>query len=517
MKKNIINNDELFNPNEEFESKKLENLKTYWDSKSPHKGIRKLLTGIRGLDEVLEGGIPYGRSLLISGATGTGKTVFLNEFIYRGIKKFMENGVFVTFEENQVDIILNVKGFGWDYESLLEQNKLIFVNLIPKDFVEISQKYDLTPMIERIKFAIKKIGAKRVAIDNLGTIFQRFSNKEQIRWVILQISSELKRLGVTSMISAEKTMSPNSLSISGVQEYVADGVIDLSIEEGQQKVLRKMNIRKLRGMGYRSGVVSFVINNEGIQVFPKIPLDRTYAKTDFNVRKCFGIEELDTALGGGIPQGHMILIGGNTGTGKTLLGLSFLINGFQNDEGGIMVALEEPIQQVKKSAENIGWDLHTYENKNKLVLINPSLIDIEPDGLLYQIINAVNLIKAKRILIDSISSLESATMNPFKLREFLIQLSTFLKTLGITAIFTYLTTSAFGAERGQLLSQISTTDIRLSSIMDGIIILRFVEREQKVMKLLNILKLRGSQHKKEIFKYEIQEDGFHLGEKFKTP
>lgn len=507
-------NNETASSNKEFESKEMEKFKLYWNSKGNQGGVKRLLTGIKGFDEVLEGGVPYGRALLISGSTGTGKTVFLNDFLYRGITEFNENGVFVTLEENQEDIMLNVKGFGWDYKSLLEQNKLIFVNLIPKDFVEISQKYDLTPITERIKFAIKKVNAKRVAIDNLGSIFQRFLNKAQIRYVLLQISNELKKLGVTSMISAEKDPEAGLSSISGVQEYVADGVIDLSMEEGQQKILRKISIRKLRGMGYRSGIVSFEINSNGIQVYPKIPIDRSYSQTDFTVRETFGLDDLDTALGGGIPQGHVLLIGGNTGTGKTILGLQFLMNGLQNNQGAVLVALEEPNDQVRKTALNFGWDLSSYENEKKLVMINPSSIDIEPDSLLNQIINAVNLTNAKRLVIDSVSSLESATMDQNKLREFMLQLQVLLKTLGITTILTYLTKAAFGAEKGQLLAGMATSDVRLSSLVDGIIILRFVERDQQVMKFLNILKLRGSAHKKDIFMYEIDEEGFKLGQKF---
>ncbi|TFG05584.1 MAG: hypothetical protein EU536_01720 [Promethearchaeota archaeon] len=501
---------------DENDAQNLEQYQSYWEQRSKGRGVRKLLSGIRGLDEVLEGGIPYGRPLLISGSTGTGKTVMLNEFLYRGITQFNQNGVFVTLEENPEDIIINVEGFGWDYRSLLEQNKLAFVNLVPKDFVEISPKYNFSPIIERIKYAITKVDAKRVAIDNLGTIFHRFSNKSEIRYLMLQISNELKKLGVTSMISVEKDDQTNLYPIAGVQEYVADGLIDLSVELGQQRLLRKLCVRKLRGVGYRSGIVGFDIKHNGIQVYPKIPLDPAYAKTDFKVRVAFGLESLDQALGGGIPQGHIMLIGGNTGTGKTILGLHFLVNGLQNNESTVLVALEEPTTQVYKTALNLGWDLSSYEQRKKLITINPNLIDIEPDLLLHQIMDTVRSIQAKRLVIDSISSLESGTMNVNQLREFLIQMVLFLKSLGVTTIFTYLTKKAFGADQGQLLAEIATSDVRLSSIVDGIILLRFVERNQQVRKLLTILKLRGSPHQKDLFMYEIDQDGFNLGGKFKA-
>jgi circadian clock protein KaiC len=476
-------------------------------------GVEKHQTGIKGFDEVFDGGIPKGRSLLITGDAGAGKTVFLNEFLYRGITLFKENGVFVTFEERPKDIKKNVKNFGWDYDSLIKQNKLAFVDASPEEITEVSEKYDLSPLIARIKYAIKKTNAKRVAIDSLGSLFQRFTNKGAIRMAVFRISDELKNLGVTSMISSEKT-GEDALSRFGVEEFVMDGVIDLGTKLGQQSIIRTAVIRKMRGVGYRSGAVNFEIINKGVEVFPKIPIDRTIAKTSFSIREKFGLENFDAALGGGIPQGHMVLLGGNTGTGKTTIALQFLMNGLKHNESCIFVGLEEPIPQLKKTALEHNWDLENYVSQGKLIFVDPGLMDIATDKLIYQIVNAVNAIGARRVVFDSISSLESATMNRDQVREFLTILSGFFKTIGVTCILTYLTPIAFGASKDQLLSSLDTNEMKLSSIMDGIVILRFIERGQNVKKLLNIIKIRGSAHNKAIFQYEIDKEGFKFGDKF---
>jgi circadian clock protein KaiC len=483
---------------------------------SARKGsLNKSPTGIIGLDEVLDGGIPKGRVLLLTGSAGTGKTVFLNEFLYRGITEFNQSGVFVTFEEAPKDIIENVRGFGWNYTSLIKKKQLAFVNVAPGEelVLETGTQYDLTPLVKRIEYAIAKVNAKRVVVDSIGALFSRFSNKDVVRTALYQIFAKLKEIGVTILISAEKT-EEQRVSGYGVEEFVADGVIDLELVKGQQQFIRRIFVKKIRGIGYRSGVVEFEIEENGLNVFPKIPIQRRLAKTDFRSRKAFGIKQLDELLDGGIPQGHSVMVSGNTGTGKTILGMHFLVQGIKEGENAVFMAFEEPIDQVKKTALVHGWDFEQYERQGKLAFVATSLIDISSDKLLYQILNAVNCIGAKRVLIDSISTLMSATMNEEQARQFLIQLNSFLKEKGITCIMNYLCGQSFGAIRGQLLSNLVTNEMRLSSITDGIIMLLYVERGQSVKKMMNILKLRGSAHSKEVFRYSIEKGGIRMGEKY---
>lgn len=485
-------------------------------SKTKKNAVEKVFTGIRGFDEILMGGVPKGRATLISGGTGTGKTVILNEFIYRGITQFKENGVFVTFEEDKKDIIKNVRGFGWDYDLLIAQKKLAFVEAgeFRDVTTESGQNYDLSPLIARVKHALKKVKAKRLVIDCLDNLFARFQNKDAVRQALCQIIAEMKDLGVTVLMTAEKTGPEQSLSRYGIEEFVADGVIELALIKGQQQFLRRMFVIKLRGTNFRSGTVEYEITGQGLTVYPKIPIETVTAKTDFRMRKCFGIKGLDDILGGGIPQGHMVLLSGNSGTGKTMFGMQFLKQGIVDGENAVFVSLEEPVEQVKKTALTHGWDFDRYEKEGKISFSSASLIDISNDKFLYQIISDVDCINAKRVVIDSVSSLISATMSEEQVRQFLIQLSRHFKAKGIACIMNYLSMMNFGASRGQLLGSLSTSEIRLSSVVDVIMMLLYVERGQKIKKLLNVLKLRGSQHSKDIFRYEIEKDGIKMGEKY---
>ena len=188
-------------------------------NKTRKGAVEKLATGIRGFDEVLEGGVPKGRSTLITGATGTGKTVILNEFLYRGIIQFKENGVYVTFEEDKKDIIKNVKNFGWNYNSLIAQKKLAFVDAgaLKGVIFESGTNYDLSPLIERVKYALKKVKAKRLVMDSIDSLFSRFQNKDAIRQALYQIVAELKDLGVTALLTGENSGSPSRRIRSGAR------------------------------------------------------------------------------------------------------------------------------------------------------------------------------------------------------------------------------------------------------------------------------------------------------------
>jgi circadian clock protein KaiC len=456
---------------------------------------------------------------LISAGPGCGKTVLLNEFIYQWAIKFNQTGIFLTFEERPEDVIRNLRNFDWELDLLIEDQLMVFLDAAPPQEGEVAfGEVDwFEPTLARIEYLAHKNDAKRLAVDNLGSIFQRYpgnSDLDTIRERLFTFSDRIKSLGLTTLISTESVNHQSSLSRYNVDEFVSEGLIELSSHAGQGAEIRNMLVRKLRGCGYRSGNVLFEITQRGMEVFPKIPANTSVGDTDFSVRKQFGIPSLDRALGGGIPEGHIVLIAGNTGTGKTTLGLHFLHEGLKRGEASVWVALEEPVKVVLKTAESHDWQLESYRDKGLLQFVTSPLMDIFPDKLLYNIIDAVNTVGAKRIVIDSISSMESSTMNREDIRDFLLQIVGFAKTNGVTVALNYLSGDAFGAEKGQLFGSLLTNAMRLSSIVDGIILLRYVERDQRVHKLMNVLKLRGSDHDKGIFRFEIGKSGFTVGKQF---
>ncbi len=499
---------------------KTSELRRFWKSRTREGGVQKHETGIAGFDEMLEGGLPRGRVTLVSAGTGCGKTVLLNEFIYRGASMLAEPGLFLTFEERPEDILRNLRNFLWDLDPLIEDRKIVFLDAAPlkEGEVTLGSADWFEPMLARIEYVARDIGAKRLAVDNLGAIFLRYSTNEDdercLRDLLFKLSDRIKRLGLTTLLSTESVDHVSSLSRYNADEFVSEGIIELSSHFGEGAEIRKMAVRKLRGCSFRSGRVRFDITAGGIEVFPKIPIDASVGDTDFDVRKAFGVAGLDAALHGGIPEGHIVLIAGNTGTGKTTLGLHFLHQGLRTGEAGVWVTLEEPVKVVLKTAQAHDWDLQPHVDSGALRFVTAPLIDVAPDRLLYRIIDAVNTNDAKRIVVDSVSSLESASMGKESVRELMVQLAGFAKTQGITVILNYLSGDAFGAEKGQLLGSQTTNAMRLSSIVDGVVLLRYVERGQAVRKLLNVLKLRGSEHDRDILTFEIDGSGFVVGERF---
>ncbi|MFH0715004.1 MAG: ATPase domain-containing protein [Candidatus Diapherotrites archaeon] len=483
--------------------------------KCPQKSPSVVLqqkTGILGLDEILNGGLPKYTTTLLSGTSGTGKTILSLQWLFDGVKRG-ENGIYISITEPLFMAVRNVELMEFYDRKAIEQEKLRLLDIrevLGLDF----EKIDPQSLLRYIEKQVKENNAKRLVIDSITAVLYMINDKAKIRQFIFELKKVLATLGCIAILVSE-SLEINKYSTFGVEEFISDGIIVLSNIIGENQIIRKLQIIKMRGISFRTGAVIFDITASGILIYPKIPIDRSVATTEFKNRLNSGIKKLDSLIGRGFPQGHAIMVAGNTGSGKTTFALQFLVAGLKNGENGIYTALEESSSQIKKTAREHGWDLEKYEKSGKLFFINPDLIDINPDKLLYQIINVINKTSVKRVIIDSISSLESATMNKNKVREFLIQLSGFLKLKGATAMLTYLSEDAFGAGAGQLLGGGESSELRLSSVVDGIILLRYVERAQKVDKLMNILKMRGSAHDKRIWQFEVGKDGIKIGKVFK--
>ena len=469
-------------------------------------------TGIPGLDEVLNGGLPKHTLTLLAGTAGTGKTIFSFQWLFDGVKQG-ENGIYISITEPLFMAIRHVESMKFYDRKAIEQEKLRLLDI--KEGLGLDhEKIDTQAILYHIEKQVKENNAKRLVIDSITAFLYTINDKAKVRQFIFELKKVLATLGCVTILTSEVTAT-GKYSAYGVEEFVSDGIISLSNNIGENQIIRNLQVIKMRGINFRTGAVIFDITSSGILLYPKIPIDRSVATTEFKNRISSGIKKLDSLNGRGFPQGHVIMVAGNTGSGKTTFALQFLIAGFEKGEGGVYVALEESSSQIKKTALAHGWDLEKYEKSGKLIFINPDLIDVNPDKLLYRIIDTVTKTGAKRVAVDSISSLESSTMNKNKVREFLIQFSGLMKLKGTTSMLTYLSEDAFGAELGQLLGSGMSSELRLSSVVDGIILLRYVERGQGVDKLLNILKMRGSVHDKKIWQFEVGKDGIKIGQVFK--
>jgi circadian clock protein KaiC len=469
--------------------------------------IDRLETGIPGFDLIAGGGLPKGRTTLVSGSAGSAKTVLATQFLAEGITKANESGVFITFEESPADIRRNMIGFGWNIDEWETKSKWAFVDASPElgNEVVVVGEYDLGALIARIEHAVSRIGAKRVAMDSLGAIFTQFADSAIVRNELFRVASALKKMGVTSIMTVERTDEYGHISRFGVEEFVADNVIILRNVLGQEKRRRTIEILKFRGTSHQKGEYPFTLMpGEGVIVIPLSAIELKQKSS--NIRITSGNEELDKMCGGGFFRDSIILVSGATGTGKTLLVTEFIAGGANNGERCLLLAFEESREQLFRNASSWGIDFKEMEKEGRLKLV---CAYPETDGLEYHLIkiNAeISRFKPNRLAVDSLSSLERvSTIKGF--REFVIGLTSFIKHEEVAGLFTSTTPTLMGGT--------SITETHISTITDSIILLRYVEIYGEMRRGLTVLKMRGSKHDKDIREFIIDNKGMHIGKPFR--
>ncbi|NHC36203.1 circadian clock protein KaiC [Scytonema millei] len=467
-------------------------------------GVQKIRTMIEGFDDISHGGLPLGRTTLFSGTSGTGKTLFSVQFLYNGILFFDEPGVFVTFEESPSDIIKNAYSFGWNLPKLIEEGKLFILDASPDpEGQEVIGNFDLSALIERLQYAINKYKAKRVAIDSITAVFQQYEAASVVRREIFRLVARLKQIGVTTIITTERTEEYGAIASFGVEEFVADNVaIVRNVLEGERR-RRTMEILKLRGTTHMKGEYPFTITNDGVNIFPLGAMRLTQRSS--NVRVSSGVKTLDEMCGGGFFKDSIILATGATGTGKTLLVSKFLENGCRSGERAILFAYEESRAQLSRNAYSWGIDFEDLEKKGllKIICAYPESAGLE-DHL--QIIKSeIAEFKPARVAIDSLSALARGVSNN-AFRQFVIGVTGFAKQEEITGFFTNTTDQFMGAH--------SITESHISTITDTILLLQYVEIRGQMSRAINVFKMRGSWHDNGIREYTISADGPEITDSF---
>lgn len=470
------------------------------------KGVRKLRTMIEGFDEISHGGMPMGRTTLVSGTSGTGKTLFAIQFLYHGIKYFDYPGLFVTFEESPQDIIQNAWSFGWNLQQLIEEGKLFILDASPDpEGQEVVGNFDLSALIERIQYAIRKYKARLVSIDSVTAVFQQYDPASVVRREIFRLVARLKQLGVTSIMTTERIEEYGLVARYGVEEFVSDNVVIVrNVLEGERR-RRTAEILKLRGTTHMKGEYPFTITKDGINIFPLGAMRLTQRSS--NVRISSGIKTLDEMCGGGFFKDSIILATGATGTGKTLLVSKFLQEGCKQKERAILFAYEESRAQLSRNAYSWGINFEEMERKGllKLICCYPESAGLEDH--LQMIKSEIAEFKPSRIAIDSLSAMaRGVTNNAF--RQFVIGVTGYAKQEEITGFFTNTTDQFMGAH--------SITESHISTITDTIIMLQYVEIRGEMSRALNVFKMRGSWHDKGIREYTISEGGPEIKDSFRN-
>ncbi len=470
--------------------------------------VKKLITGIPGLDLIGQGGVPACRTTLVSGTPGSGKSIFASQFLAQGITEKDESGVFVTFEESPESIRANMKGFGWDIEKWERDGKWRFVDasMDPEQETLILGPYDFAALLARVEDAIRTVGAKRLALDSLAAIFNEFPESKILRRELFRLAYATKKLGVTSVMTAERTDDRGPQTMHGVEEFVSDNVIILRNVLEEEKRRRTIEILKFRGAPHQKGEFPFcIISDRGITVIPLSAIELKQKSSQ--VRISSGNQELDKICGGGFFRDSIILVSGATGTGKTLIVTEFISGGATSGERCLLFAFEESREQLFRNASGWGVDFEKMEQDGNLEVIceYPEVLGLEDH--LINIKASIEKFQPTRIAVDSLSALERvSTMKGF--REFVIGLTSFIKHKESAGLFTSTTPTLMGGT--------SITEAHISTITDSIVLLRYVEMRGEMRRGLTVLKMRGSMHDKDIREFSIDGNGMHIGRPFRN-
>lgn len=461
--------------------------------------LPKAPTGIEGLDEITEGGLPLGRPTLVCGSAGCGKTLMAIEFLVRGAQEYDEPGVLMTFEETADELAANVASLGFDLQQLQAAKKLRVDHVhIDRSEIEEAGEYDLDGLFIRLGYAIDTIGAKRVVLDTIEALFSGFPNEAVLRSEIRRLFRWLKDKGVTTIITAER--GEGTLTRQGLEEYVSDCVILLDNRVIDQITTRRLRIVKYRGSTHGTNEYPYLISEDGISVLPVTSLKLEHAVSDEIISSGVpGLDEMFTRKGW--YRGSSTLITGTAGTAKTTLAAAFALETCRRGERCLFFAFEESPAQLLRNMRTVGMDLQPFVDQDLLRIeaSRPTLNGLERH--LVTLHKAIGDFKPQAVIIDPISNLVSVG-SLSEVRSMLTRMIDFLKVNGITALFTAL----ISARNGQM----EMTEEGVSSLVDTWLSVRDLEGVGERNRGLSILKARGMSHSNQVREFLVTDHGIQL-------
>ena len=465
------------------------------------KGTRtlpKAPTGIQGLDEITQGGLPRGRPTLICGSAGAGKTMLAVEFLVRGATAYGEPGIFMAFEETASELTQNVRSLGFDLDELSEEKKLVidFVR-IERSEIDETGDYDLEGLFIRLGAAIDGIGAKRVVLDTIENLFAGLQNQGILRAELRRLFRWLKDKGVTAVITAER--GEGALTRHGLEEYVSDCVILLDHRVTDQVSTRRLRIVKYRGTAHGTNEYPFLIDEDGFSVLPVTSLGLQHQVSEERISS--GVPRLDAMLGGqGFYRGTTILLSGTAGTGKTSLAASFVEAACRRGERCLYFSFEESPGQLIRNMRSIGLNLEQWTKKKLLQFHSSRATFYGLEMHLAMIHKIVRDFQPEVVVLDPIGSLIQAG-NQRDAHTMIIRLIDFLKQQKVTAFVTNLTSGGEALER---------TNVEISSIVDTWLFTRDIELNGERNRALYVLKSRGMAHSNQLREFLLTSQGVDL-------
>jgi circadian clock protein KaiC len=459
--------------------------------------LPKAPTGIAGFDEVTLGGLPVGRPSLICGAAGCGKTLFAVTFLVNGATLYDEPGVFMSFEERGADLAANVRSLGYDLDSLVAAGRLVIDHVeLGRGEIQENGDYDLDGLFARLDFAVRSVGAKRVALDTIETLFGGLSNPHVLRSELYRLFGWLRDHGLTAVITGERGAS-DTLTRQGLEEYVSDFVAVFDNRIQNQRTTRRMFIVKYRGSQHGADEYPFLIDHAGIKLLPASATLLHRPASDEIIPS--GIPDLDAMFDHrGWYRGSSILVSGVAGSGKTTFGFIFVDAACARGERCMFFGLEEGTEENCRNARSVGVDLRRWVDNGLLRLEASRPCHYGLETHLMRIHRDLDSFQPSVVVIDPISAFRGPETD---VHMALLRMVNLLKSRGITALFTSLQAAG---------PMVSSADHDLSALMDTWIRLLDVKADGARSNELYIIKSRGMGHSKQVREYRVTGRGVRL-------
>jgi len=462
--------------------------------------IRRLATGVPGLDEILGGGLPEYSFNIIAGAPGSGKTTLAHQFLFASATPERPALYFTVLGEPAIKMLRYQQQFRF-FDAAKLNAAVRFINLS-----EVVLEQDLDAVLAEIIREVEAASPGVVVVDSFRTVVRKAAggtSEAELQAFVQRLALHLTSWQATTFLIGEYT---DGEVRDNPVFTVADGLLWLYQQVERNSIVRKLQVMKLRGQASVPGLHTFRITDAGVQAFPRtFGLTGRPEKGRDRRRLSCGVAELDALMGGGVPEGDSLLIAGPSGSGKSVFATQFIAEGLRRGEPGIIAIFEERPEEYAGRAANLGMNFETPQHDGKLDILYLRPLDLSVDETMREIIDAVERTGAKRLVIDSLAGFELALAPGFRtdFRESLYRMIGALTRTGVTIVSTVELIESF--------TELALSPYSISFLSDDILRLRYVEIDGQLRKVLMVVKMRGGDHSKDIREYEVTSEGLRIG------
>lgn len=464
--------------------------------------LTRIESGVQRLDYILYGGFVKGGTYTIMGPPGSGKTIFGNQICFNHIKLSKGNCVYVTLlAESHAKMLAHIGTMEF-FRSEVIPDHLFYISGYRS-----LKKDGLRGLLDLIKKVVKDKRASLLVIDGIQAASKHAGEAIDFEEFIHELQAYSSILECTTLMLTPS----NRARTDNVENVVVDGVIEMSYQLIGPRAVRELTVHKFRGSNFLVGKHETEITSKGLQIHPRTEIQFDTPSGDSNkerIRMEFGIKRLDEMLQGGLMSGTTTVLLGSPGTGKTMLGLSFLVEGAKKKQKGIYFGFYEPPERLIEKAERIGIKLKKFVDEGLIEIIWQPPLEHYMDSLAEQLLEKIKEQKhsKRRLFIDGVEGFRSAAIYQDRIKRFLSAFCNQLRMQDVTTLIT--------EELDLYKSEVNLPTPELATVTEGVILVRYLEHKSQIHRLISILKMRESLYDTSIREFQIKDDGIHVEDSF---